>query len=412
MSGAFSRERAVTINAWAILIALALLVATPVRSTGVVALLMLYGIGYLIANRDTLKITVLDWWVVLLLCALLIGRVGPFVVGDYSSRYLSDGLHMVAVIPIYLMLRHAVGHGDVLRIRGFFEWGVIIGSMGGGALAVYQTQWLGMLQADGFLFSINFGYLNAILMTLALVFMVSTHRRWWLASAAMAAAVAVLLSGSRGAWLVIPVSLVLVGLAYSSRIGWKWLLGGALALPLLAVIALTQVPEVERRYQKTLSEIENIRSGNLDTSVGYRFQFWFAAVEAFKQRPMIGLSYSEREALNAELQEQGRISPFVGQSSRGHAHSQYFEMMATGGLIGLVALVGYLVVPGVYHARTWWRDRGNVFAMAGLGLAVSVAICGLTEVLLQQEMIAAMYAYLQGLLLVLALAFREAPERQ
>lgn len=410
MTGVFLRERAVTINAWAILIALVLLVATPVRSTLVVAPLMLYGIGYLIANRHTLRVTLLDWWVVVLLCALLVGRIGPYAVGDYSSRYLSDGLHMLATVPIYLMLRHAVGQDDVLRFRGFIEWGVIVGSLGGCALAVYQTQWLGMRQADGFLFSINFGYLSANLMTLALVFMGGSTRRGWLALAALSASVAVLLSGARGAWLVIPVVLLLVGLAYAPRLGWKWLGGGAVALPLLAVVAATQVPEVEQRYQKTISEVESIRSGNLDTSVGYRFQFWYAAVEAFKQRPMIGLSYPEREALNAELQAKGEISAFVGQSSRGHAHSQYFEMMATGGLVGLLALVGYLVVPGIYHARTWWRDRENVYALAGLGLTVTVAVCGLTEVLLQQEMIAAMYAYLQGLLLVLALSRRDVSE--
>ena len=412
MAGVFSRDRALSINAWAMMIALVLLVATPVRSTVVVALLMLYGIAYLIANRHSFQMMALDWWVVLLLSALLIGRIGPFVVGDYSSRYLSDGLHMVATIPIYLMLRHAVGQGDVLRFRAFLEWGLILGAVGGGVLAMYQTQWLGMQRADGFLFSINFGYLNAILMTLALVLMAGSPRRWWLALAALAAAAAVLLSGARGAWLVIPVALVLVGLAYAPRLGWKWLVAGAVALPLLAVVVVTQVPEVERRYQQTVSEVQRIQSGNLNTSVGYRFQFWYAAMEAFKQRPLIGLSYPEREALNAELQERGEIAPFVGQSSRGHAHSQYFEMMATGGLIGLLALVGYLVVPGVYHARTWWRDRENVYAMAGLGLTVSVAVCGLTEVLLQQEMIAAMYAYLQGMLLVLALAWRRHPEHK
>jgi O-antigen ligase len=412
MAGVFSRERALSINAWAMLIALVLLVATPVRSTVVVALLMLYGIAYLVANRHSFQMMALDWWVVLLISALLIGRIGPFVVGGYSSRYLSDGLHMVATIPIYLTLRHAVGQGDVLRFRAFLEWGLILGAIGGGLLAIYQTQWLGMQRADGFLFSINFGYLNATLMTLALVLMAGSPRRWWLALAALAAAAAVLLSGTRGAWLVIPVALLLVGLAYAPRLRWKWLVAGAVALPLLAVVVVTQVPEVERRYQQTVSEVQRIQSGNLNTSVGYRFQFWYAAMEAFKQRPLIGLSYPEREALNAELQEQGEVAPFVGQSRRGHAHSQYFEMMATGGLIGLLALLGYLVVPGIYHARTWWLDRENVYALAGLGLTVSVLVCGLTEVLLQQEMIAAMYAYLQGMLLVLALAWRRHPEQK
>ena len=44
--------------------------------------------------------------------------------------------------------------------------------------------------------------------------------------------------------------------------------------------------------------------------------------------------------------------------SRGHAHSQYFEVAATGGVL---ALVGYLVVPGVYHWRLYRRDRSKTW---------------------------------------------------
>lgn len=398
----FTRQGAATLHAWGLLLVLVLLVATPVRSTIVVGLLLIHAIGYLAVQRANLVVTSFDRWVLLLLCAMLLGRLAPFVLSEFSARYLSSGLHMIATIPIYLTLRHALTVADMARYRAFLEWGLILGSLGGGVLALYQTHWLGMWQADGFLFSINFGYLNAILMTLALVLMADSPRRWGLALAALAAATAVLLSGARGAWLVIPVVLLLVGLAYSPRLGWKWLGAGAVALPLLALVTVTQVPEVERRYQKTISEVESIRSGNLDTSVGYRFQFWYAAVEAFKQRPLVGLAYHEREALNAELLEQGKVSAFVGNSSRGHAHSQYFEMLATGGLVGLLALVGYLVVPGIYHARMFLRRRDNTFALAGLGLTVAVAVCGLTEVLLQQEMIATVYAYLQGVLVVLS----------
>lgn len=411
MAEVFSRDRALAINAWAVLMALALLVASPVRSTVVVALLMLYGVGYLVVHRHSLRVTTLDWGVVLLLSALLIGRLGPFVAGGYASRYLSDGLHMAATVPIYLMLRHAVGPRDLASFRAFLEWGVVLGAVGGGLLALYQTQWLGMRRADGFLFSINFGYLNALLMTLSLTLMAGSPRRWWLVLAALMAAVAVLLSGTRGAWLVIPVVLLLVSLACAFRLGGRPLAAGAVVLTLLTVIAVTQMPEVEQRFQRTVSEVQRLQGGNLHGSVGVRFQLWYAAVEAFKQRPLVGLSYPEREALNAELHERGKISDSVVQISRGHAHSQYFEVMATGGLVGLLALVGYLVVPGVYHARLWWRERENVYAAAGLGLTLSVAVCGVSEVLLQQEMIATMYAFLHGVLLVLALSQRPGGER-
>jgi len=398
----FTRQGAATLHAWGLLLVLVLLVATPVRSTIVVGLLLIHSLGYLVVHRASLDVTPFDRWVLLLLCAMLLGRLAPFVLGDFSARYLSSGLHMMATIPVYLTLRHALTVADLARYRGCLEWGLILGSLGGGVLAWYQTQWLGMVRADGFLFSINFGYLNAMLMALSLALMPGSSRRWWLLLGVVAAGMAVLLSGTRGAWVVIPVAVLLLVILHLRGLGWKWLSVGLVVLPLAAWLSYHQFPVVERRYQQTVAEFERIQQGNLNTSVGYRFQFWFAAVEAFKQRPLVGLAYHEREALNAELLEQGKLSAFVGNSSRGHAHSQYFETLATGGVIGLLTLVGYLVVPGVYHARVFLRRRDDTFALAGLSLTVAVAVCGFTEVLLQQEMIATVYAYMQGVLVALS----------
>ncbi|MDI5985647.1 hypothetical protein QLQ85_12695 [Halomonas sp. M4R5S39] len=46
-----------------------------------------------------------------------------------------------------------------------------------------------------------------------------------------------------------------------------------------------------------------------------------------------------------------------------HAHSQYFEMAAT---VGVLWLLGYLVAPAVYHWRLYRRDRGNPWAQVAL----------------------------------------------
>ncbi|MFC7090482.1 O-antigen ligase family protein [Halomonas salifodinae] len=417
MRSVFSRQSALRVNAWGLLLVLLLLVATPVRSTGVIALLMLYGIGYLIAHRESLRLARLDWWVVLLLSALLIGRIGPFMVGGYSARYLSDGLHMVASIPIYLMLRHAISVADLGQLRRWLEWGVSGGAIGGMLLALYQTQWLNMGRADGFLYSINFGYLNAMLMALALGLLPGSTRRWGLllAAVAVAAVVAVTLSGTRGAMLAILGVVVLLLLLNLRRVGVVRSLG-ILLLGIIGLVGAYQgLPVVEQRVDKGVAEVQAILDGNLQergSSTGHRIQLWVAAWEAFKQRPSIGLSYPEREALNDELVEAGAVIPWVDGVSRGHAHSQYFEMLATGGVVGIIALLGYLLMPALYHGWRWRRQPDNAFALAGLGFTVAVAICGLTEVLLQQEMIAAFYAYMQAVLVALGISHARGKEEE
>lgn len=401
----FSPQRAAMLNAWGLFLVLALLVATPLRSTVVMALLMLYAIGFLIVNRQWVIFERFDAIVVLLLCALLIGRVGPFVIGEFRGRYLSDGLHMAATVPIYLMLRMLWERNALASQANYLEWGVILGALGGALLALYQTQWLGILRADGFLFSINFGYLNAVLLALALALLSGSRRPLLLGVAAVAALLALMLSGTRGAMLVVPVIVVLMAVLQWRRFGGVRSIVALGIVLAVMVVAYQALLVVEKRVDEGVTQMAALVLGDpaaRNSSAGLRVELWKASWEAVKQRPLIGLSYAEREALNEQLVASGDVVPWVSGVSRGHAHSQYFEMLATGGIIGILALVGYLVVPAVYYLRGVIRDPANRYAMAGLTMTLAVAVCGLTEVLLQQEMIAAFYAYLQGVLVIMA----------
>src|SRR5690554_868651 len=112
---------------------------------------MLYAIGYLVAHRATLQVTHFDWAVIGLLSLYVVSRLPVFVMSGYSARYLSPGLHMFAMVPIYLMLRHLLAATPVAlpRFRTWLEWGVIVGSLGAFGLAVYQ--WFALPRVDGFL---------------------------------------------------------------------------------------------------------------------------------------------------------------------------------------------------------------------------------------------------------------------
>lgn len=411
MVGLFSRESALRVNLWGLVLVLVLLIATPIRSHGVVAVLMLYALGYLTVHRRTLEVSRLDWAVVTILTLLTVSRLPVFAMGDFSFRYLSPGLHMVAVIPVYLMLRHLWGAEDLRRVRRYLEGGVILGCLGAFAVAIVQTQVQGHYRADGFLFSINFGYLSCAMAFLALALVRDGIHRRWLLLAALAGIVTCLLTLTRGAILAVPPLLALVLLLNGDRLHWRWI-GGALAgLVALALIGYATLPAVERRVDYTVAEFTHLAEGNVEAAVssGGRLQLWTAAGHAFLARPLVGLTYEEREALNAELVERGLITEWVLGVDRGHAHSQYFEMAATGGLLGLIALAGYLVVPAICHARLYRRDRGNAWAQVALTFTAGFALYGLTEAAIHHEMMVTFYAYMQAVLLTLALCQERAP---
>ncbi|MDI5985652.1 O-antigen ligase family protein [Halomonas sp. M4R5S39] len=403
----FDRGRAAHFNGIVLFLVLALLVSTPVRVHVLIALLALYAIAYLVVARESVKLSALDYCVMAILSLYAISHIPVFWLSGFSWRYLSPGLHMVAVIPIYLMLRHASPAISLTRYRDYMEWGAVIGALGAATIAIYQTQWQGGYKADGFLFHINFGYLSCSLLLVCVALMHGSSRKIILALGVLAGLAATLLSISRGAIFVIPLVLAMLLVLNFSRIGALRVTGAVIGFIVLAIISYATVPMVKERMDFTVEEFSSIAEGNVEAAIssGGRLQLWRAATEAFKERPSIGLTYDEREAFNHELVDNGVVTEWVLGVSRGHAHSQYFETLASGGVIGLFALIGYLIIPGAYFLSRYVKDPENTYALVGVTFSAAFALFCLTEVALQHEMIATYYAYMQVVIFVLALVY-------
>ncbi|WP_444989110.1 O-antigen ligase family protein [Halomonas mongoliensis] len=398
----FEKRLAVNLALATTLLVLVLLVSTPLRVHVLIALLLLYAIGFLISHRRELTLTRGDGVIMLLLSLYALSHLPVFVLDDYSWRYLSPGLHMVAVIPIYLMLRHCLAEIQIGRFRAALEYGAFLGALGGGLLAVYQAYWLGLAKVDGFIFHINFGYLVGSLFFLQVALWPSSRRRALLTAGIALALVATLLSTSRGAYFAIPIVLGVVALLHWRRLGIRNLALGTLAFCVLAVASYQFVPLVEKRVDYTVEEITRTLEGDVIHSSGGRLRLWVVAIEAFKERPLVGMTYGEREALNESLVGTGIINHWVSTISRGHAHSQYFETLATGGVIGMAALFFYLVFPCLYFFVRHSRQPENPYYFVGGVFGFAFIVFCLTEVALQHEMIGTYYAFMLVLLYVLA----------
>ncbi|MGJ7457332.1 O-antigen ligase family protein [Halomonas sp. RA08-2] len=398
----FDKRLAVNLVLATVFLVLALLVSTPLRVHAFIALLLLYAIAFLIHHRRQLSFTRHDGVVVVLLSLYALSHLPVFVLDGYSWRYLSPGLHMVGVIPIYLMLRHCWEEIETERFRTVLEYGAFLGALGGGLLAFFQAYWLGLEKVDGFLFHINFGYLVGSLFFLQVALWPSSCRRGMLTVGIALALAATLLSTARGAYFAIPIVLGSVALLHWRRIGVRNLALGTLAFCVMAVASYQFVPLVETRVDYTVEEITRTLEGDVRHSSGGRLRLWVLAIEAFKERPLIGLTYGEREALNESLVGTGIINQWVATISRGHAHSQYFETLATGGLIGMAALFGYLIFPGLYFFIRHIRSPSDDFALVGMVFSFGFIVFCLTEVALQHEMIGTYYAYMLVLLYVMS----------
>ncbi|MFQ3787557.1 O-antigen ligase family protein [Halomonas sp. A29] len=398
----FSHKTALQLTLAVTFLALALLVSAPIRIHAIIALLLIYSIGFLVVNRQKLVMTRQDWLVLLILSLYMASHLPVFVISGYSSRYLAPGLHMMGIIPIYLMLRMALHDLDLKRFRAALEYGGFAGSLGGAGIAVYEVYVLGQAKVDAFLFHINFGYLSASLFFLLVALLPSSQRRALVSAGALLALLATLLSTSRGAVFAIPIVFTVLLVWQWRRIGAVYLVAALLGLGVLAIASYFSLPQVEDRIDVTVSEVERMLEGDFrDNSAGGRVRLWAAAIEAFKERPLVGLTYEERDSLNEELAGTGIINAWVTTISRGHAHSQYFETLATGGLIGVVALFFYLVFPALHFFIRSRREPENPYCFVGFVFSLGFIVFCLSEVPLQHEMIATYYAFVLVLLFIL-----------
>ncbi|MDC5837991.1 O-antigen ligase family protein [Vibrio europaeus] len=372
----------------------ALLLTTSNFSVAVIAIAILLSLVYLYLNRSHVAITKFDIVVTFCLSIYFIGAIPIVIYDGTTARYFQGGGRLLLCIPIYYALKtHLSKHQSNYRI--YFEIGLIIGTIGAFALAYYQHFIIKMPRVDGFLFSINFGYLACSLSFLALTFALESKLKVLLVIGFMLSIIATIFTYTRGAIFAIPILLVLLVIININRFKKRHITLGCLTLFLAIFTLYNNSTNFKNRIDYTYQEFSLIASGNIGsaTSSGYRLQYWYGAFEAFKANPLFGLPYSKREELNHQLYLDKKISKGASKITRGHAHNQYFEMLATNGFFGLLSIFGVLVAPLLIFFRHYVKYKTNWSLSATLFVS-GFAIYGLTEVPLTANLIGSFYGFM------------------
>ncbi|KKD61488.1 hypothetical protein RN22_05545 [Grimontia sp. AD028] len=378
----------------AIFLVPALLLWTHNLSILVIALLVVYSIFYHIKTAKKTSLTKVDFLVVMAFSSYFIANIPNVIIDSWNFRYVDGPSRILLCIPIYFLLKSEIRNFDV---RNSLELGLIAGSIGTAAISTYQYFTLGMPRVDGFLFSINFGYLACSLAFLNLSLINGSIRKHWLFLGFLFCIYSTVLTLTRGAILAAPLLLILTCVLNWSALKKKFFLMSVILLSLTSIASYQISDAIKERVEFTIQEAKWVLAGNMSEahSSGVRIQLWYAASESFKQNPLLGLTYSQRKELNEDLYQQGKIDKQTAGMRRGHAHSQYFEMIGSTGLLGIIALVAMLVIP----AGLMYQKRKNIWASTGLVFVVGIAIFGLTEVLLQGNMISSYYGFFLALFL-------------
>lgn len=147
--------------------------------------------------------------------------------------------------------------------------------------------------------------------------------------------------------------------------------GGALWLGVDARTALWLLP-----LESYLGEY---RYGMLQTPVGLRLEMWTTALHLFHEAPLLGIGTGAYQFGTRALVAQGGAVPYA--ASFDHPHSDYLEALASRGLVGFLALLILLAVPGWVS----WKRLDSMdpkitgAALSGLVVVLGYAVCALTE---------------------------------
>jgi hypothetical protein len=214
---------------------------------------------------------------------------------------------------------------------------------------------------------------------------------------------AVVLSGTRGIWLVLPVVAVLMlkPIVQNSTMGSRWLLAGTVVLVL---VWAWHIPIVKQRVNSAVAEISHYSEsrGSSDvlnnSSVGLRLEMWRTAWTIFKNHPWSGVGQKGYRLHARRLIATGEANAAISRFD--HPHNQYLSSLTQLGVIGFGALLLCLWIP----ARHFWRLRHEPDqAIAALGLAGLLVVCiyaiaGLTEANFESRVQMSLYGFSLALL--------------
>ncbi|WP_175514109.1 hypothetical protein [Oceanisphaera psychrotolerans] len=145
-----------------IFFSLALSLSTPGGSVAAFAILLLVSLIYLFKEKNKPELNSMDKLLIFTLVFMFLTVLPSFISDDFRGRYLDLSLRYLLAVPILLLLIYTPPRAAWLLA------GAIAGGVTAFGLAVYQYVYVGMPRVDGFLYSINFGYLACTLAFLAL----------------------------------------------------------------------------------------------------------------------------------------------------------------------------------------------------------------------------------------------------
>ncbi|WP_227546033.1 O-antigen ligase family protein [Marinobacter fonticola] len=186
------------------------------------------------------------------------------------------------------------------------------------------------------------------------------------------------------------------------------------ALPVLALLFIPLLPRNARVpalvtcfalialaagfSDRVIETVTGVAAGSFDQSIELRFAAWGEALRLFLASPLKGAGLDGYQHAILQGTAQGTLEAQLAGCCADHAHSDVMQVMATRGLIGLLAWGFLLGLPAALFGRHLLDRNPEVAytALAGLLVPVGYLVFGLTEATLDRSLFVTTYLVLIG----------------
>src|SRR5476649_2831220 len=233
----------------------------------------------------------------------------------------------------------------------------------------------------------------------------------WPAMGALAGVVGSIATGTRGGWIAILFAIVLF-LKYGHFMRGKSI--KALALAVLVLLAGSWfIPQTgaRARIYEGVNDVEiYVNGGSAFTHMGIRFELWKGATMLIERHPWTGATLPEVRAELAGLVAERKLDPVV--VIMPHFHNDVLQSLVFGGIPGLLAWAGTLLMPLLFFLRILRTHESAsaprvALALAGMMLVLGYFSFGLTEVIFFSVRSTMFYALMLFLIMGLCLNVKD-----
>ena len=187
----------------------------------------------------------------------------------------------------------------------------------------------------------------------------------------------IILHGSRGAWLGVPVGLLIIFMIYYKIEKQKVLFGFlASSLITLGLIYIPNSPVMSRisEFKQDTSLMEN---KDYNSSVGNRIALFNFSIDKFKESPIVGVGVKQLAQDICDLSKQ-KVIPECSP----HMHNVYLQELLSRGLLGFLALILMFFTPLICFLTALLRKPNaniRLICTSGITFTIYFMICGLTD---------------------------------